>query len=152
MTTATIARSAAKTTTQISTFFVGDILLGLDISHVQEINRHLDVTAVPHSPSFVRGVINLRGEVVTVVDMRQVLGLAPVEITKGSRNVVIHFGGELVGLMVDRIGDVLTIADDEISPPPAHIRGIEHKCFRGVHALESGIVVILDVNQVLADS
>ena len=133
MTTATIAaRSAAKTTTQISTFFVGDILLGLDISHVQEINRHLDVTAVPHSPSFVRGVINLRGEVVTVVDMRTILGLPRGEVTRDCRNVVIHSEGELIGLIVDQIADILTIPIREIDPPPANVDGVEGRGGRAV--------------------
>ncbi len=143
-------RAATSKTLQIATFYVDNLLLGLQINQVQEINRHFEVTAVPQSPGFVRGVINLRGEVVTVVDVRQVLGLPPAELTKSSRNVVIHFGGELVGLMVDQIADILTIDSSDIDSPPANIGGVEGRFFKGVHTTERDIVVILDVDEALA--
>ena len=153
MTTATIDKSTTGSSTlQIATFHVDNLLLGLQIHQVQEINRHLEVTAVPHSPRVVRGVINLRGEVVTVVDRRQVLGLPTAELTKTSRNVVIHFGGELVGLMVDQIADILTIDANDIDPPPANISGVDGRFFKGVHTTKDEIVVILDVDEAFSVS
>ena len=87
----------ASSTLQIATFYVDSLLIGLQIHQVQEINRQLEVTAVPQSPEFVKGVINLRGEVVTVVDLRRVLGLNTGEITESWRNVIIHHNGETRG-------------------------------------------------------
>ncbi len=153
MSTATVERTESRSTTlQIATFYVDNLLLGLQIHQVQEINRHLEVTAVPQSRDFVRGVINLRGEVVTVVDMRTVLGLPKAELTNASRNVVIHFGGELVGLMVDKIADILTIDANEIDQPPANIGGVEGRFFKGVHTTNHDIVVILDVEEALSEN
>jgi purine-binding chemotaxis protein CheW len=134
---------------QIATFYLDSLLLGLQINQVQEINRQLEVTSVPHAPSFVKGVINLRGEVVTVVDLRQVLGLPSAEITDDCRNVIIHHRGELVGLLVDQIADILTIESREIDPPPSNVGSVEGKFFRGVHSTDDEIVVILDVDAAL---
>ena len=144
-----------KTTTelidipQIATFHVGNLLLGVNIDVVQEINRQLDVTRVPHAPDTVLGVINLRGEVVTVVDIRTLLGMPKRNITDKCRCVVIHSREELVGVLVDRVADILPIPQNEIDPAPANIDGVEGKFFHGVHALEHGVVVLLDVEQLL---
>ena len=115
MTTSTLT---APTTTdseavQHVSFHVGDILLGLPIHQVQEINRHLEVTTVPHARSSICGVINLRGDVVSVVDLRKVLGLDPAELTSRSRNVIIHHEDELIGLMVDDVADIMSIHRSE---------------------------------------
>ncbi len=135
----------SNSTLQVATFCVDNLLLAIDVDVVQEINRHLTITEVPHAPNTVRGVINLRGEVVTVVDMRTILGLPPGKVTRECRNVVIHSEGELIGLVVDRIADILTIPTSEITPPPANIDGIEGRFFKGVYTTENGIAVILDV-------
>ncbi|MEN0110174.1 MAG: chemotaxis protein CheW [Planctomycetota bacterium] len=136
---------------QFATFYVGDLLLGVDIRLVQEINRQLDITPVPNAPRHVRGVINLRGEVATVIDLRTVLGLAESDESRDTRNLIVHSQGEAIGLWVDRISDILTVADDQISDPPSNVDGIDGKFFQGVHTLEKEIVVLLDVEQVLTD-
>ena len=136
---------------QYATFYVGDVLLGVDIRKVQEINRQLNVTDVPHSADYVRGVINLRGEVATVIDLRTVLGLPSAELTRDSRNLIVHYEGESIGFLVDRIADILTVPADEISPPPANVNDIEGRFFEGVHTLESEIVVILNIDEALSN-
>ena len=143
------SRHTAGGSLQVATFYVENLLLALDIDLVQEINRHLEITEVPHAPPAVRGVINLRGDVVTVVDMRTILGLQRSDITAECRNVVIHSGGELIGLMVDRIADILSIPPSEIDAPPANIDGVESRFFRGVHTMDNSIAVILDVEEAL---
>ena len=135
--------------TEFVTFRVGDALMGVSIRQVEEINRHVEVTAVPHAPDYVRGVINLRGEVVTVVDLRRILGLPPAEITKQTRTVVVHSKGEHIGLLVDRIADVVKARTDEIDSPPANVGGVEGRFFKGVHKLETELLVILDVDAAL---
>ncbi len=135
---------------QFATFYVGQLLLGVDINIVQEINRQLQVTPVPGAPAHVRGVINLRGEVATVIDLRTVLGMAPAEETRDTRNLIIHSQAETIGLYVDRISDILTISDDDISPAPSNVNGVDGRFILGVHTMDSDIVVLLDVEKVLA--
>lgn len=139
----------AKGELQLATFYVGDLLLGLQIDQVQEINRRLDVTSVPHSPECVRGVINLRGEVVTAIDLRTVLGMPASQLSQESRNLIVHLGDELVGLCVDRIADIITLNSDLIEPPSPNISDVEGKFFLGVYTEESEIVAVLNIHEVL---
>ena len=151
---ATLTADREVTTTsvnQYATFYVGKLLLGVDIRQVQEINRQLDVTEVPHSPDYIRGVINLRGEVTTVADLRRILGLPREEFTRDSRNLIVTSQGESIGFLVDRISDILTLRSDQINPPPRNIEGVEGRFFSGVHTLDSEIVVILNIEEVLND-
>lgn len=136
---------------QTATFYVDDLLVGVPIDRVQEINRLTEVTTVPHAPSNIRGVINLRGEVVTVVDLRKTLGLSKIEVTPKTRNVIIQSEGQLIGLQVDCISDILSIPVDEIDQPPANVNGVDGRHFRGVYAIPTGIVVLLDVDVSLSD-
>ncbi len=132
------------------TFYLGDLLLGIDIHQVQEINRNVDMTPVPHAPQAVRGVINLRGEVVLVVDLREVLGLPKSALTRSNRNVIVKNGGEQIGLLVDRVADVVRANTDDLDPMPENLRGIDQRFFKAVYKLELGLLVILDVNVTLA--
>lgn len=136
-------------TKQFATFYVGDLLLAIDISVVQEINRQIDITPVPNAPKHVRGVINLRGDVATVIDLRTILGLSKVDATHDTRNLIIQSHGEAIGLWVDKISDILTINMEEISAAPANVCGVEGKYLKGVYTMENAIAVILDIDQVL---
>jgi len=136
---------------QYATFYVGSLLLGVDIRQVQEINRQLDVTDVPQAPECVRGVINLRGEVTTVIDLRTILGLEQTAVTRTSRNLIVNSQGESVGFLVDKISDIVAVQSDQISPAPTNIKGVQGKYFTGVHTLDSEILVLLNVEEALAD-
>lgn len=136
---------------QFATFYVGDMLLGVDIQQVQEINRQLNVTEVPQSPDHIRGVINLRGEVTTVADLRKILGLPPGEVTREGRNLIVTSQGESIGFLVDRISDILTLRMDQIDPPPTNVDGVAARFFSGVHSMESEILVILNIEEALSD-
>ena len=149
----TIAETSRITTrgeTEYVTFYVGDILLGVDITGVDEINRHVDVTPVPHAPPFVCGVLNLRGEVVTVVDLRMILGLPPLEAGKTTRTVIVRSKGEQIGLRVDRIADVARAQSDELDPVPPNLGGAGERFFKGVYKLDGELLVVLDVEAALA--
>jgi purine-binding chemotaxis protein CheW len=139
------------TATEMVIFYVGDILLGLPIGLVREINRHTKVTRVPQAPEMVSGVVNLRGEVATVFDLSRILGMGPTEITDKSRNVVIQSNEHLNGLLVDRVADILQIKNEDVCPPPANVGGIEGRFFTGVYPLERELVVILDLDVILAE-
>ncbi len=147
----TVATETTRTAGDIEyvTFHVGDILMGIDIHQVEEINRHIDVTAVPNAPDFVRGVINLRGEVVTVVDLRTILGLPPAEIGQQARIVVVRSEDERIGLLIDKIGDVIKTRSDEIESPPANLGGLDGRFFKGVYKLETELLVALDAEAAL---
>ena len=136
----------------LATFYVAELLLGIDIRLVREINRHLDFTPVPHASPQVRGVINLRGEVVTVVDLRTILGLGKTDLSKHARNVIVQSDGEQIGLLVDRVADTVGISTDAIEPVPANVHGVDAALFQGVCRLESELIVILDVEAALADN
>ncbi len=152
MSTAMLNKQETSTSAkQYATFYVDRLLLGIDICQVQEITRELDVTVVPHSPAHVRGVINLRGDVATVIDLRQVLGLPPAKVTRDSRNMIVQSQKESIGLLVDRISDILTIREDEIGPAPVNLDGVEGRFFQGVHTMERDLLILLDIEAVLAD-
>ncbi|MCA9127691.1 MAG: chemotaxis protein CheW [Planctomycetales bacterium] len=137
--------STNASTSQFVTFYLGDLLLGLPIHQVQEINRHLEVTSVPQSNASLRGVINLRGDVVSVINLSTILGINNSEFSAESRNVIIHHEGELIGLMVDSIADILSIDQSDVVPPPANVNGVDGRFFRGVYTTQTQLVVLLDL-------
>lgn len=135
---------------QFASFQVGDLLLGIDIRQVQEINRNLQITPVPHAPAAVCGVINLRGEVVTVIDLRTVLGLEKLEFSRSTRNVILKHAGEQIGLLVDSVAEVVTCQADDTDSLPENLSGRESVCFSGVYKLPHGLLVLLNVAEILA--
>lgn len=152
---ATVAEPTVRRATgelQLITFHVEDLFLGVDINQVREINRQLDIAAVPHAPSSVSGVVNLRGDVVTIVDLRRVLRLPPHHVTSKSRNVVVMSGGESIGLLVDCVTEVVTAEAAEIEPAPSNVEGVDGRYFKGVYKLDCELLVILDVDKVLEES
>lgn len=143
--------SAARAVAQLVTFRLGERLLGLPIEIVREILRVADITPVPDAPAGVRGVINLRGDVVTIVDLRIVLGLSPAVVGPYTRLVVTHSGDEVIGLLVDRVADVVTISPEEREPLPANLKADESRFFSGVFRVEDDLLVSLDLTAVLAE-
>jgi purine-binding chemotaxis protein CheW len=107
------------------------------------------VTPVPHAPDFVCGVLNLRGEVVTVVDLRMILGLSQVDVNKDTRTVIVHSDGEQIGLRVDQIADVVRARTDELAAVPSNLGGVDGKLFKGIYRLDSELLVILDIKAAL---
>lgn len=134
---------------ELATFALEGERMGIPIDQVDEIHHPLHLTPVPHAPPCVRGVMNLRGEVVTVIDLRVILGYEPTVVTRRTCNIVVRWGGERVGLLVDRIGDVVCIGQKDIEPPPANLAQSHGRFLRGVCKLETGVLAILDVEQVL---
>jgi purine-binding chemotaxis protein CheW len=137
--------------TEMVTFYVQGLLLGIPIRQVREINRNVELTRVPQAPEFVRGVVNLRGDVATVIDLSRVLGMGSSVISDASRNVVIQSDEHLNGLLVDQVADIVSVPDHMITSPPANVQGIEGRFFRGVYALDRELVVILDLAEILSE-
>ncbi|MDQ7031375.1 MAG: chemotaxis protein CheW [Desulfonauticus sp.] len=136
---------------QASCFYLGEALCGIDINLVQEINKQIVYTAVPHAPDYVLGIMNLRGRIVTIVDFGKKLGLGCTKITDSTRIIIVNSKEEQIGLMVDRITDVVNGRWEDIAPPPANIKGIQGRFFLGVCKVKNRLVALLNVEEALAD-
>jgi purine-binding chemotaxis protein CheW len=136
---------------ELATFYVGDALCGIDILNIQEINKQIEVTSVPQSSDYVQGVLNLRGRIVTVIDLGKKLGLSPIESHKDNRNIIVDSQDEQIGLLVDRISDVLVADPQKIEPAPANIGGVQGTYFKGVFKTDKSLIGILNIEEVLKE-
>jgi purine-binding chemotaxis protein CheW len=151
MTTATLSTQRTRSEPlQLATFYVSDMCLALEIGLIQEIIRDIKVTRVPHAPPQVRGVINLRGEVTTVIDLRQVLGLAPLDATSNTQTLIVRSQGESIGLIVDRMGDICAVDAASIVPPPPNVESVDSRFFQGVCQRKTEIILVLDLEEALS--
>ena len=133
----------------VATFLVGDALFGMDICQIQEINKITDFTQVPKAPAYVLGIINLRGRIVTVIDLGKKLGLPPTRHGPASRNIIVNWREESVGLFVDGIADVIGVEADKLMAPPSNLKGAQEKFLQGVYKTATQLITILDVETVL---
>ncbi len=144
--------SAIKgTSIELATFRVGKALCGIDILSIQEINKQFEVTTVPQASDYVIGVLNLRGRIVTIIDLGKKLGLSEIERSKDNKNIIVRSGDEHIGLLVDSISDVVTAYKDNIEPSPSNIGGVQGKFFKGVLKTDTSLIGILDIEEVLKD-
>lgn len=136
---------------ELATFYVGEALCGMDILKVQEINKLMEMTKVPQAPSYVMGILNLRGQIVTIIDLGKKLGLTDVDVTESSRNIIVNSDNEYIGLLVSRIGDVVEAEWEKVERPPANIGGVQGVFFKGVFKLKDRLIGILDADRVLSE-
>ncbi len=141
--------SAVSQQVEFVTFHVGQALCGLDILNVQEINKLLKWTTVPQSGKYVLGILSLRGEIVTVIDLGKILNQTQTPIDQTSRLIVVNSIDENVALLVDRVGDVVSCSPRQVSPPPANVNGIQAKFITGVHDTGHSIISILNIEEIL---
>ena len=134
---------------QYSTFVVDELFFGVEVERVQEVIKFQNMTPVPLASRMVRGLINLRGQIVTAIDLRRRLDLKEREEGEEPMNVVIRTDEGAVSLLVDEIGDVLELTEDTLEPPPPTIRGVARDLVKGVHKLEGQLLLILDINKVI---
>jgi len=137
---------------QLVGFKLGDEEFGLDIMKVQEIIKVPEITKVPQTPDFVEGVINLRGDVLPVVDSRKRFGLDEAEKKDTTRIMVVNLAGSSTGLVVDSVSEVLTLEKEQIEPPPPVIGGVESRFLKGVGKLSDGkkLIILLDADNLFA--
>ena len=135
---------------QLVTFSIGEEEFGVDILSVQEIIRMMDITKVPRAPEFVEGVINLRGKVIPIIDLRRRFGLTTRDHDKHTRIIVIEINNMIVGFVVDSVSEVLRIPASTVEPPPPVVSGLESEYISGVGKLEDRLLILLDLNKLLS--
>ena len=134
---------------QFSTFVVDRLLFGVEVEKVQEVIRYQAMTRVPLAPPVVKGLINLRGQIVTAVDLRGRLGLPPRATSDLPMNVVIRHDDGAVSLLVDEIGDVLEVEEEAFELPPGTLTGEMRELVRGVYKLKGSLLIALDTDKIL---
>ncbi len=134
---------------QLLTFKVGSEEFGVDILMVQEINRIVEITKVKQAPHYVEGVINLRGKVIPIVDLRKRFNLEAKEYDKNTRIVMVDIGGNIMGMVVDSVSEVLRLPSSTIEPPHEIATGINSEYIKGVAKLEDRLLIFLDLSKVI---
>ena len=144
-------RKAVEATEHLATFFLSGEEYGVDVRLVQEIIRVSEITQVPRAPGFIKGVINLRGRIIPVVDLKRKLGLGEVSAeARTSRIVVVKVKDRLVGLLVDGASQVLKVPVASIEAAPEEVVEIDANYLRGVAKLEDRLIILMDLPKVLA--
>ncbi len=134
---------------QLVVFDLADETYGVDIGSVREIIRIQEITKVPRTPDYVEGVINLRGKVIPVIDLRKKFGFEKAEVTKDTRIVVVDINGADIGVVVDAVTEVLRLSSDAVEPPTGVITTAESDYLLGIAKLESRLIILLDLQKAL---
>ena len=132
---------------QFCTFFLNGLYFGVEVTHVQEVLRHQPMTRVPLAPPTVQGLINLRGQILTAIDLRRRLELPALTGERLPMNVVVRTADGAVSLLVDEIGDVVEIQEDIFERPPETLRGVARDLVRGVYKLKERLLLVLDTEK-----
>jgi purine-binding chemotaxis protein CheW len=135
---------------QVVVFELGAEQYGVNIETVESIIKMQTITSMPHAPSFVQGVTNLRGKVLPVIDLRLRFGMAPKAAAKGSRIIVIGVNATEIGMIVDGVSAVLTIPDQAVEPPPPITTTVDSNFITGIAKLDDRMVILLDLDRILS--
>jgi purine-binding chemotaxis protein CheW len=149
MTSQETVATTASGELQLVSFNIGTEEFGVDILKVQEINRMVEITKVPQAPHYVEGVINLRGKVIPIVDLRKRFNLELKEHDKNTRIVVVDIVGNIMGMIVDSVSEVLRLPANTIEPPPEIVTGINSEYIKGVAKLDDRLLIFLDLSKVI---
>lgn len=134
---------------QVACFRLGDDLYAVDIMRIREIIRPQKLTLLPRTPAFVEGIINLRGAVIPVIDMRRRFGLPPSPIVHTSRLLIVTIAEQLVGLVVDDVTEVLTVPVRDIKPPPKVAGGVGAEYLIGICLAKESLLMLLNLDKIL---
>ncbi|MGD0657384.1 MAG: chemotaxis protein CheW [Syntrophorhabdales bacterium] len=137
---------------QLVTFRLEDEEFGVDILKVQEINKMIDITRIPNAPPFVEGVINLRGKIIPIVDLRKRLGFEGRSYDKSTRIIVVELEGMVLGFIVDSVSEVLRISESTVEPPPALVSGVDSEYIEGVGKLDNRLLILLELKKVFTST
>ena len=134
---------------KVVSFGLGSEEYGVDIGQVQEIIRMVEITHVPRAPRFMEGVINLRGQLVPIIDLRTRFGMQRLEATKSTRIVVTEIGSKRVGMVVDNVSEVLNIPIENVEDAPEMIAGVGTEYIQGVGKVGDRLIIMLDLTMVI---
>jgi len=143
------AKKDKKELLQLVSFKIGDEEFGVDILSVQEINRMSQITKVPNTSDFIEGVINLRGKIISVIDLRVKLGMIRKEYGKNTRIIVVDIKGQTLGFIVDEVNEVLRIPQEIIEAPPDMVGGVNCDYITSIGKLEDRLLILLDLEKIL---
>ncbi|HOJ63705.1 MAG TPA: chemotaxis protein CheW [Spirochaetota bacterium] len=137
---------------QLILFSLGKGSYGIPIENVFEIKKMEEITIVPKAPKFIEGVINLRGNVVPVVDLRKRFGMEKAEITKKTKIIIVEIKKRQFGLIVDSVAEVVTLSNDQIEPSLPTVSGLKAEFINGIGKLNDKLIIILDISRILQSS
>jgi purine-binding chemotaxis protein CheW len=134
---------------QIISFVVGKENFGVHIQDVKEVIRIREITSLPKAPDFVKGVINLRGDVIPVIDLREKFAMSLEDYTDMTRVIVVEVDDKSIGMVVDSVSHVLRIGRDQIEPAPPLVGGLAGEYIRGVGKLDENLIILLNIERIL---
>jgi purine-binding chemotaxis protein CheW len=147
-------RSVKKTftevhgTMQLVSFSLAKELYGIEITKVREIILITDITRIPETPDYLKGLINLRSTVIPVIDLRVRFGMPEGEMTDDSRIMVLQAGGKTIGIVVDAVSEVLRVKHDQIAPPPPTVAGLGRDYLNGLVKLDDKLLILLEIDKI----
>lgn len=143
---------SSEETVQVVTFKLNDEEFGLDILKILEINKIIKITKIPKAPDFVEGIIDLRGKIIPVVNIRKKFNFETKKTTKETRIIITNIINKTIGLMVDKVSEILRIKNSEIQPPPPLITKLGSEHIKGVGKLNERLIILLDIDKIFEKS
>ncbi len=148
---ADIQRVEGTAIEQLVSFHLAQEEYGIEITKIQEIILMGEITRIPQTPDYVKGLINLRSTVIPIVDLRLRFGLSQQEPTDQTRIMVVNVAGKTIGLIVDAVSEVLRISQDQIVPPPPTVAGLGREYLTGLVKLDDRLLILLDIDNILGE-
>jgi purine-binding chemotaxis protein CheW len=159
MTSATVERATAPTVSasegyleEFLTFTLGDEEYAIDILKVQEIRGYEEPTVIANSPAFIKGVVNLRGTIVPIVDLRIKFDVGVVEYTPFTVVIILNVGGRVVGMVVDAVSEVAALSDEQIRPAPEFSSAVDTRYIRGLATVDERMLIVVDIEKLMLSS
>jgi len=137
---------------QLVVFRLGKEEYGVDIAKVQEIVRIQEITRIPQAPSFVEGIVNLRGKIIPIVDLKKRFNLEGEEVSeRDKRVIVVNVSNQTIGIVVDSVSEIIRISREDIEPPPPIVAGIEAAYIEGVGKIDKRLIILLNIEKILTE-
>jgi purine-binding chemotaxis protein CheW len=134
---------------KFSTFYLDGLWFGIKVEEIQEVLRYLEITPVPLAPPAILGLINLRGQIITAIDLRRRLGLSELAVSRQSINIVVRGGEDTASFLVDTLGEVVEVEKETLETPPDTIDAANRVLIRGVHKLKDGLMHIVNTEEAM---